>query len=122
MCWTRRHLFQQYKSGLIKFPGGGITTFNFMFRIFYGARHRSLVGPLIVSTVNDGEFSIPSVSAASVNKNSLSSDFPCFERRNEKIESSHCLFICMLSSLLAKLVPLSEYKTFIFPLQTITLF
>ena len=39
----------------------------------------------MVSTVNDREFRIPSVSATSVSTDSSSSDFPCFERRDDSI-------------------------------------
>ena len=85
MCWTRHHLFRQYKSGLLKSSGGGITTFDFIVRMFDGARGKSLVGSLIVFTVNGHEIRIPSVSASSVRRDSLSSDFPCFERRDDSI-------------------------------------
>ena len=54
--------FPSVKSGLLKRSGGGIATFDFMVRIFDGAREKSLVWSLMVSTVNGREFSIPSVS------------------------------------------------------------
>ena len=38
MCWIRGHLFRQHKSGVLKFPGGGIATFDFLFKMFEGAR------------------------------------------------------------------------------------
>ena len=135
MCCTQCHVFQQYKSGLPKSPDGGIVTFDFIVRMFDGARGKSLLGLLIVSTVNDCEFRISSVSATCVSRDSLSSDFPCVERRDDsiawadliclnpkhhpcglqlvdflsislsllqdfawKLESSHCPFLCMLSS------------------------
>ena len=79
MCWTWRHLFRQYNSGLLKSPGDGITTFDFIVSVFDQARGKSLVGSLIISTVNDREFRIPSVSATSVSTDSSSSDFPCVE-------------------------------------------
>ena len=85
MWWTQHHLFQQFKSGLLKFPGGGITTFHFMVRMFGGARGKSLVGPLMVSTVNGHEVRIPSFLATSVSRDSLSSHFPCVERRDDSI-------------------------------------
>ena len=161
MCWTRRHLFQQYKSGLLKSPGCGIATFNFIVSMFEGARGKSLVGSLMVSTVNGPEDRIPSVSATSVSRDSSSSNFPCVERRDDNIERADliCLSqtprmwltagwlliyftkshprLCMKYWILSlsislyvyfswfshptKLVPLSEYNTFIFPLRAITL-
>ena len=51
--WTQqRHLFQQYKSGLLKFTGGDITSFDFTVRMFDRAWDKSLVGLLMVSIVN----------------------------------------------------------------------
>ena len=66
-------------------PGGGITTFDFMDRMFDGQMSKSFVALLMVSTVNGREFRIPSVSATSVSRDSLSSDFPCVERRDDSI-------------------------------------
>ena len=50
MCWTRRHFFRRYKSGLLKFYCGRITAFDFMVTMFNGARGKSFVGSLMVST------------------------------------------------------------------------
>ena len=161
MCWTQHHLFRQYHSSLLKSPGGGITTFNFIVRLFDRARSKSVVGSLMVSTVNDCKFRIPSVSATSVSRDSLSSDFPCAERRDDSIAQADLIYLsqmppmwlaasgflihltkspprlCMKDWILSlsiswyaffssflhptKLVLLSEYNTFIFPLQAITL-
>ena len=85
MCWTWHHLLRQYKSGLLKSTGGGITTFNFIVSMFDGARGKPLVGSLMVTTVNGSEFRIPSVSATSVGRDPLSSDFPCVKRRDDSI-------------------------------------
>ena len=85
ICWIRRHLFWQHNSGLLKFPVGGITTFYSMVRMFEWARGKTLAGWLMVSTVNDCEFRIPSVSAISVNRDYLSSYFPCVGRRDSSI-------------------------------------
>ena len=160
MCWTRRHLFQQYKSGLLKSYGCGIATFNFIVSMFKGARSKSLVGSLIVSTVNGPEFRIPFVSATSVSRDSSSDNFPCVEKRDDSIIRAGliCLSqtppiwlaagglliyftkspprLCMKDWILpllislyvyfswfshpTKLVLLSEYNTFIFPLRAVT--
>ena len=160
MCWTKCHLFQQYKSGLLKSPGCGTTTFNFIVSMFDGARCKTLVGSLMVSTVNGCEFRIPSVSATSVSRESSSRDSPCVERKDGSITWADqiCLSqmrpmwlaaggflihltespprLCMKDwifslsiSLYAffssfshatKMVTLSEYNTFIFPLRAIT--
>ena len=52
--------------------------------MFDGARGKPLVESLMVSTVNGSEFRIPSVSATSVSRDSLSSDFPCVKRRDHR--------------------------------------
>ena len=72
-------------SSLVKSPGVGIATFDFIVSMFDQARGKSLVGSLMVSTVNGCEFRISSVWAASVSRDSLSSDFPCVERRDDSI-------------------------------------
>ena len=77
--------FQQYKSGLLKSSGGGITTFDFIVRMFDGSSGKSPVGSLMVSTVNGGKFRTPSGSATSVSRDSLLSDFPGVERRSDSI-------------------------------------
>ena len=72
-------------SFMLKFPGGGITTFDFMVRMFQTSRGKSLTGSLMVSTFYSHEFRILSVLATSVSRYSSSSDFPCFERRDDSI-------------------------------------
>ena len=84
MCWTS-HLFEQYKSDLLQSPGGGNTTFDFMVRMLEGARSKSLVEMLMFSAVNGNEFRIPFISATSVSRDSSSSDFTCFEKRDDSI-------------------------------------
>ena len=101
MCWTRRHLFQKYKPGLLKFHGGGITTLDFMVKMFEEARGKSLVGSLMLSTVNGHEFRIPSVSATSVSRDSSSSDFPCIERREDSIALSDLICFFQMPPLVA---------------------
>lgn len=73
-CWTWQDLFQQNKSGLLKFSGGGITAFDFMVRMFQEERSKSLVELLVISTTTGCEFRIPSVSTTIVSKDSSSSD------------------------------------------------
>ena len=85
ICWAWCNLFQQYKSGLLKSPGRGITNFNSIVSMFDKARGKSLVGSLMVSTVNGHELRISSVSATSISRDSSSRDFPCVERRDESI-------------------------------------
>ena len=45
-----------YKSGLLKLPGGGITTLDFMFNMYDGESGISFVGSLIVSVVIQNTF------------------------------------------------------------------
>ena len=60
------------------------------------ARGKSLVGSLIVSTVNGQKFRIPSVSATSVSRDSLSSDFPCAERRDDSIAQADLIYLSQM--------------------------
>ena len=62
--------------------------------MFDGARGKSLVGLLMVSTVSGCEFRIPSVSATSVSRDSWSSDFPCNERRDDNITQADLIWLC----------------------------
>ena len=61
--------------------------------MFDGARGKSLVGSLMVSTVNGHEFSIPSVLAAIVSRDSSSIDFPCVERRDDSIAWAGLIYL-----------------------------
>ena len=46
----------KYKSGLLKLPGGGITTLDFMFNMYDGESGISFVRSLIVSVVIQNTF------------------------------------------------------------------
>ena len=61
--------------------------------MFDGARDKSLLGSLMVSTVNGREFRIPFVSATSVSRDSLPSNFPCVERRDDSIAWADLIFL-----------------------------
>ena len=75
ICWTQCHLLRQYKSGLLKFSGGGITTLDLMVNMFDGGSGTSHVGSLIFSVVRGLEFKIPSALVTNVRSDSSSSDF-----------------------------------------------
>ena len=75
ICWTQCHLLWQYKSGLLKFSGGGITTLDLMVNMFDGGSGTSHVGSLIFSVVRGLEFKIPSALVTNVRSDSSSSDF-----------------------------------------------
>ena len=72
-------------------------TFDLIVRMFDGARGKSLVGSLIVFTANGHEFRIPSVSATSVSRDSLLSDFPYVERRNNNIAQADLICLSQTS-------------------------
>ena len=76
MCCTRLHRLLQYKSGLRNFPGGDMTTFDFIVKMLAGANGWKLLGSFIISTVRGREFRIPSTSVISVRRASLSRLFP----------------------------------------------
>ena len=76
-CNTTEAKSGQYKSSLLKFPGGGITSLDFMVNILDGESEISLVGLLIVSVVRALEFNLTSVSVTNVRSDSSSSNFPC---------------------------------------------
>ena len=65
-------------------------------RMFNGARGKSHVGLLMVSTVNGYEFRIPFVSATSVRRDSLSNDFPCVERRDDIIAQADLIYFSQM--------------------------
>ena len=77
LCCTHLYCLLQYKSGLRKFPGGGMFTFDFIVKMLAGANCRKLLGWFIISTVIGQEFRIPSTSVISVRRDSLSRLFPC---------------------------------------------
>ena len=73
ICCTRLHLCLQYKSGLWKIPGGGITTFDLVVNKLFGEKGLNPWPSLIVSTVSGREL----ITAMSVCKDSSSKLWPC---------------------------------------------
>ena len=72
------------RSGLLKFPGGGTTTLDFMVNMFDGESGISLAELLMVSVVRGLDFKIASVSVTNVRTDSSSSGLPCFLRIYKK--------------------------------------
>ena len=93
ICWIWCHLLWQYKSGLLKFPGGGIMTFNFMVNMFDGESKILLMGLLMASVVRGLEFKIPSVLVNNVRSDCLSSDFPCVLRSSKRIAWAYLIYL-----------------------------
>ena len=50
----------------------------------------------MVPTVNDCKFRIPSVSATSVSRDSLSSDFPCAKRKDDSIAWADLIYLSQM--------------------------
>ena len=67
-CWTLLQCFLQYRSGKVRWPGCGITTFDFIIRRFTGLRGARLVTSFSTSVVNGLEFMIASTSRTRVYK------------------------------------------------------
>ena len=76
MCWTLLHLSLLKMSGLLKTPGGGKITFDFIVSMLAGTNGAGLFTALIVSTVNGCEFNIASHSTIKVCKDSVSKLLP----------------------------------------------
>ena len=66
ICWTLLHLCLQYKSGLWKAPGVGITTFDLVVNKLYDDKGLKSCPSLIISTVSSHELITASVLTTSV--------------------------------------------------------
>ena len=67
-CWALLQCFLQYRSGKVRWPGCGITTFDFIIRRFTGLRGARLVTSFSTSVVSGLEFMIASTSRTRVYK------------------------------------------------------
>ena len=67
--------------------------------MFEGVCDKSLVELPMVSTVNGPEFKIPSVSTNSGSRDSSSSGFPCFERRDDSIAWADRIYLSQMPPL-----------------------
>ena len=85
MCCTHLHCLLQYKSGLWNFPGGGMTTFDFIVKMLASDNGWKLLGSFIISTARGQEFRIPSTSVISMRRDSLSRLFPCIFNTDARI-------------------------------------
>ena len=77
ICCTRLHLLLEYKSGFVKIPGRGITTFAFIVNRLLGESRIWLLISLKVSTVSGLELVIDSTSTIKVLNVSSFNDWPC---------------------------------------------
>lgn len=74
---TWHHLLLEYKSGLLKFPGGGISTFDLMVDVLLGEIGIWLSASIMASTVACLELTTASTSPISVLRGSSSNILPC---------------------------------------------
>ena len=85
ICCTRLHLLLEYRSGFVKTPGGGMTTFVFIVNRLLGESGIWLLISLKVSTVSGLELIIDSTSAIKVLSASSFNDWPCVFSNPSKI-------------------------------------
>ena len=80
------------QSGLWNYPGGGMTTFDFIVKMLASDNGWKLLGSFIISTTRGQEFRIPSTSVISMRRDSLSRLFPCIFNIDARIT---CTEICL---------------------------
>ena len=93
VCCTRLLRPLQYKSGLRNFPGGGMTTFDFIDKMLAGDNGWKLPRPFIISTVRGREFRIPSTSVISVRRESSWRLFPCVFNTDARTAPAEGIFL-----------------------------
>ena len=91
MCWILLHLLRQYRSGLPNTPGGGLTTLDFIVKMWLGDIANSLLTSLIFSTTIALELTMTSTSATVSGKVSF-----CF---NLPQTSSNLIYLAVLVTL-----------------------
>ena len=85
MSWILLHLLRQYRSGLPNTPGGGITTLDFIVKIWLGDIATSLLTSLIVTTTIVLQLTMASTSANKVLSDSSSRLILCVLIRDERM-------------------------------------